>query len=98
MIKALVKIKVPCLVKSGHLLILCLNFHPAGQPEHDPVLGIHCHAVYQRGPQALIEPGDELRQILHALDEALNLPAPDHDLVDLLDDRMWYVLRCLVMI
>ena len=47
---------------------------------------MHGHAVYQPGPQALVEPGDEFRQVLHALDKALDLPAPDHDLVDLLDD------------
>ena len=64
------------------------NLNPAGQPEHDPVLGIHRHAVNQRGPQAGVELGDELQQGLHALDEPLDLPALDHDLVDLLDDRI----------
>ena len=42
--------------------------------------------LVKRGPQALVELGDELRQVLYALDEALDLPSPDHDLVDLLDD------------
>ena len=55
--------------------LVSFNYHPAGQPEGDPVLGVHCHAVDQRGPQALIEPGDELRQVLNALDESLDLPA-----------------------
>ena len=76
--------------------LVSFNLHPAGQPEHDPVLGIHCHAVYQRGPQALIEPGDELRQVLNALDESLDLPAADHDLVDLLDDCVALSLGILV--
>ena len=40
------------------------------------------HAVHQPRPQALVEPGDEFRQVLNALDEPLQLPAPDHDLVD----------------
>ena len=43
---------------------LYLNIHPAGQPEHDPVLTVHGHAVHQPGPQALVELGDELRQVL----------------------------------
>ena len=67
---------------------LSFHLHPAGQPEHDPVLGIHCHTVDQRGPQTLVELGDELRQVLRGLDEAFDLPSPDHDLVDLLDDRI----------
>ena len=79
-------------------IVLHFNLHPAGQPKDDPVLGVHRHAVDQRSPKALVKLGDELRQGLHAFDEPLDLPAPDHDLVDLLDDRMWYVLRCLVMI
>ena len=62
------------------------DLHPASQSEHDPVLDVHRHAVNQRCPQALVELGDELRQVLYALDEALDLPAADHDLVDLLDD------------
>ena len=46
----------------------------AGEPEHNPVLAVHRHAVRQPGPQALVERGDELRQGLHAHDEPLNLP------------------------
>lgn len=49
------------------------NLHPAGQPKHDPVLVVHRHATHQPGPQALIELGDELRQVLHALNEPLDL-------------------------
>ena len=49
----------------------CVYLHPAGQPEDDPVFGVHRHAVDQRGPQALVEPGDELRQVLHGLDFSL---------------------------
>ena len=48
------------------------------------------------GPQALIERGDELRQVLHALDETLDFPAPDHDLIDLLDDGIAPVLGLLI--
>ena len=55
--------------------LVSFNYHPAGHPEDDPVLGVHCHAVDQRGPQALVELGDELRQFLYALDEPLDLPA-----------------------
>ena len=73
-------------------IVLHSNLHPAGQPEHDPVLAVHGHAVHQPGPQALVEPGDEFRQVLHALDKALDLPAADHDLIDLLDDRIAFVL------
>jgi len=71
---------------------LCFNLHPTRQPEYDPVLTVHGHAFHQPGPQALIEPGDELRQDLHALDEPLDLPAPDHDLIDLLHDGIAFVL------
>ena len=53
---------------------LYFNLHPAGQPEDDPVLAVHCHAVHQRSPQAGIELGDELRQALHALDESVIYP------------------------
>ena len=49
----------------------------ARQPEHDPVFAVHRQAVHQPGPQALIELGDELRQVLHALNEPLDLPAAD---------------------
>jgi len=55
------------------LLALKDLLHPAGQPEHDPVLTVHRHAVHQPGPQALVELGDELRQVLHALNEAFDL-------------------------
>lgn len=58
----------------------------ASQPEYDPVLTVHRHAVHQPSPQALVELGDDLRQVLHALDEPLDLPAANHDLVDLLHD------------
>ncbi len=68
------------------------NFHPEGQPEHDPVLAVHHHAVHQPGPQALVKLGDELRKALHAIDEPLDLPAPDHNLVDLLHDGIALVL------
>ena len=64
---------------------LGLDPHPAGQGEGDPVLAVHRQAVHQPGPQALIELGDELRKALHAIDEPLDLSAPDHDLTDLLD-------------
>ena len=72
------------------------NLHPTGQGEHDPVLGIHCHAVDQRGPQALVKLGDELWQVLHALDEPLDLPAADHDLVNLLDVGIALMLGFLI--
>ena len=61
---------------------LGLDLHPAGQGEGDPVLGVDRHSVYQRGPLACIEFGVELRQDLDGFDEPLQLPAPDHDLVD----------------
>ena len=64
----------------------CVHLHPARQPEHDPVLAVQRHAVHQPGPQALVELRHRLRQVLNALDESLDLPAPDHDLIDLLDD------------
>ena len=66
--------------------------HPARQPEHDPVLAVHRQAVHQPGPQALVELGDELRQDLHAPNELFDLPAPDHDLINLLDDGIALVL------
>ena len=75
---------------------LRFNLHPTGQPEHDPVLGVHCHAVDQRSPQTLVELGDELRQVLHGLDEAFDLPAADHDLIDLLGDCVALSLGILV--
>ena len=37
--------------------------HPAGQPEHDPVLAVHRHGVYQPGPQALVELGAMFLQL-----------------------------------
>ena len=37
------------------LLALKDKLHPAGQPEHDPVLAVHRHAVHQPCPQALVE-------------------------------------------
>ena len=58
------------------------NLHPAGQGEGDPVLGVDRHTVNQRGPLAYVEFGVELRQGLDGLDESLQLPAPNHDLVD----------------
>ena len=61
---------------------LCFNLHTAGQGEGDLILGVDRHAVDQRGPQTLVEPGDELRQVLHGLNEAFDLPAADHDLID----------------
>ncbi len=72
----------------GRAASICsgFNLHPACQGEGDPVPAVHRHAVNQRRPQALVELGDELRQVLYALDEALDLPAADHDLTDLLDD------------
>ena len=42
---------------------LCFNLHPTRQPEYDPVLTVHGHAFHQPGPQALIELGDELRNV-----------------------------------
>ena len=63
---------------------LCLNFHPTRQPEHDPVLAVHRHAFDQPGPLARVEFGVKLRQRGDGFDEPLDLPAPDHDLVDLL--------------
>ena len=72
------------------------NLHPTRQPEHDSVLAVHRHAVHQPGPQALIKLGDELRQILHALYEPLDLPAPDHNLVDLFHDGIALVLGFLI--
>ena len=75
---------------------LCFNLHPTRQPEYDPVLTVHGHAFHQPGPQALIELGDELRQVLHALNEPLNLPAADHDPVDLLHDGIAPVLGLLI--
>ena len=135
MIKVLVKIKMPYLIKTGHLQIL--RFHlpwakavTAGQAKHDTVLAVHRHAVHQPGPQALVEFGlrvpiktcfdgrrtssgatelselvreangcaacEDARQVLHALDEPLDLPAPDHDLIDLLHDGIALVLGYLV--
>ena len=64
---------------------LGLDLHPAGQGEGDPVLGVDHHAVNQRGPLTCVEFGVELRQGLDGFDEPLQLPAPDHDLTDLLD-------------
>ena len=75
---------------------LYLNLRPARQPEHDPVLAVNRHAVHQPGPQALVELGDELRQVLHAIDEPLDLPAPDHDLIDLLHDSIALLLGFLI--
>ena len=72
--------------RSPNIGFLTFHLHPARQPEHDPILTVHRHTVHQPGPQALVELGDELRQVLHALDEALDLPAADHDLIDLLND------------
>ena len=40
------------------------------------------HAVNQRGPLARVKFGVELRQALDGFDETLQLPAPDHDLLD----------------
>ena len=51
---------------------------------------------HQPGPQALVEPGDGLRQFLHALDEPFDLPAVDHDLVDLVHDGIAPALGILV--
>ena len=34
------------------------------------------------GPYTLVELGDELRQVLHASDEVLDLPAADRTLID----------------
>ena len=51
---------------------------------------------HQRGPQALVEPGDGLRQFLHALDEPFDLPAVDHDLVDLVHDGIALSLGILI--
>ena len=42
---------------------LCFHLHPTRQPEHDPVLAVHRHAVHQPSPQALVELGDELRNV-----------------------------------
>ena len=47
---------------------------------------MHRLAVHQPGPQALVELGDELRQVLHILAEVLDLSAMAHNLTDLLDD------------
>ena len=76
--------KAPCLRRSRAPCYqsLFLDLHPAGQGEGDPVLGMDRHAINQRGPLACVEFGVELRQALHALDEPLDLPAPDHDLVN----------------
>ena len=57
---------------------------------------MHRQAAHQPGPQALIKLGDELRQVLHALDELLDLPAADHDLIDLLHDGIAFVLGFLI--
>ena len=76
--------------------ILCFNLHPAGKPKHDPLLGVNRHAVHQPSPKASVEFSDELLQVLHGIDEALELPATDHDLVDLLDDRIALSLGILV--
>ncbi len=52
--------------------------------------------LVKRGPKALVELGDELRQGFHALDEPLELPAPDHDLVDLPDECIALSLGILI--
>jgi hypothetical protein len=41
--------------------LVSFNYHPAGQPEGDPVLGVDTHAVYQPGSQVLVKPGDEFK-------------------------------------
>ena len=73
-----------------------LHLHPARQSEHDPVLAVNRHAVHQPGSQALVDLGDELRQVLHTLDEPLDLPAADHDLVNLLDVGIALMLGFLI--
>ena len=77
----------------GRSFLVSFNLHPAGQSEDDPVLAIHRHAVHQPGPKASVELSDELWQVLHGLNEPLDLPAQNHDLVDLLDDRiaLWFI-------
>ena len=76
--------KAPCLRRSRApcYQFLFLDLHPAGQGEGDPVLCMDRHAVNQRGPLARVKFGVELRQALDGFDETLQLPAPDHDLVD----------------
>ena len=74
----------------------CFNLHPAGQPEHNPVVGVNCHAVHLRGPYASVVLRNELLQVLHGLSEALYLPAADHDLIDLLDARIALSLGILI--
>ena len=71
---------------------LYFNLHSARQPENDPVHAVHRQAVHQPGPQALVKLGDELRKVLHALDEPLDLPVADHDLIDLPDDSIALML------
>ncbi len=44
----------------------------------------------------LDELGDELRPVLHTLNEPLDFPVTDHDLVDLLDDDIVLVLSLLI--
>ena len=48
------------------------------------------------GPQDSVELSDELGQVLYALDEAFDLPAADHDLIDLLDDCIALSLGILI--
>ena len=61
---------MPCQTVIFGRAATCSGFHihPAGNPKHYPVLVVHHRAVYHCGPQALVELGDELRQILHAPD------------------------------
>ena len=59
--------------RSPNIGFSAFNLHPAGQLPNDPVLAVHRHAVHQPGPQALVELGDGLGQILHALNEAQHL-------------------------
>ena len=69
------------------LLFLHLNLHPAGQPEDDPVLAVHRHAVDQPGPLRLIKLGVQFRQGFDGFDEPLQLPPAHHSLADSLYHR-----------
>ena len=67
---------------------LCLDFHAAGQGEHDVVLGVDSHVVYQPAPERLVKFRHHVRQLLHRLDEPVKLPPTDALLSNLLRDLL----------